>query len=43
MDAKTVIAKITEIKKNEIGASPEMVDRIVKEVTYKYLNTKYCQ
>jgi len=43
MDANELLAIIAEIKKNEIGASPELLDRIIKEVTYKYLNEKYCQ
>jgi hypothetical protein len=43
MDAKELIAIIAEIKKNEIGASPELVDRFINEVTYKYLNEKYCR
>lgn len=43
MDPKEFLAKISEIKKNEIGASPELMDRIIKEVTYKYLSEKYCR
>jgi hypothetical protein len=43
MDAKELIAIIAEIKKNEIGASPDLVYRFINEVTYKYLNEKYCR
>ena len=43
MDAKELIAIIAEIKKNEIGASPDLLARFINEVTYKYLNEKYCR
>jgi len=37
MDLKTVLAVVATIKKNEIGASQALVDRMIYEIHYKYL------
>jgi hypothetical protein len=37
MDLKTVLNVVATIKKNEVGASQALVDRMIYEIHYKYL------
>lgn len=41
MDQKEFLLKLEEVKKNDIKAEPDVLKRIIHEMTYNYLQAKY--
>ena len=41
MDLQTILDIVETIKKNEVGASQELIDRMIYEIHYKYLTGLY--